>query len=88
MSDEIEERIIKEYEKRIAEFPLHFPLHARVTPDAARSLGIPAEFAQAVASIKLYKSSRKIERYSKALFWLTGALVFLTIVLAIGTFLP
>ncbi len=39
-------------------------------------------------SKSLYESSKKIESYSKALFWVTLALVFLTAVLAIRTFLP
>jgi len=78
------DRIIKEWEMRLPDFIKYIEAHIA----QGQKPSISPEVVLATSVISLYESSRRIERYSKALFWLTLVLLFLTGVLAVRTVLP
>jgi predicted alternative tryptophan synthase beta-subunit len=84
MPENARKRIMDEWENRLPDLVKWIDAHTTRETKAP----ISPEVVQAVATISLYESSKKIESYSKALKWLTVALVFLTAVLIIRTFLP
>jgi hypothetical protein len=84
LSSEDKDRVIEEWKKRIPDFVEYIKVHT----DQGKKPPISPEVVSAISVVYLYESSKKIESYSKALKWLTVALVALTTVLAIRTLLP
>jgi hypothetical protein len=84
LSGKNRERVIKEWENRVADI-VEF-----IEANIARGQKPPISpvVVSAISVVSLYESSKKIEFYSKVLACLTVVLVILTAVLAIGTFLP
>ena len=85
MAENLRDRVIQEWEDRCLPDIMEF-IEAHISQ--GKKPPIQPDVVSAISAVSLYESSKKIESYSKALKWLTVALVVLTIVLAIGTLLP
>lgn len=90
----INNRASREHEVKAADFVYEFLLpylegsdayEQRYSPNVAEAIVTKGEVALAAQTLLMWRSSLRLERLTRWLIWLTGALVSLTVVLAFLT---